>query len=136
MNPKWRLPHSRKIGGASIDRTRRYLLGTALGLVLTADETPTAKRRVQIAAGPASATLGELMRQTRLQLLFESDAVWNHRTRAVKGQLDVVEALAGMLEGSGLTFEFINKRTAAVRAASLPPPAPGDGMTYESVPPL
>ena len=106
---------------------RRALLGTALlGLALAADDAAGArvrKRRVTIDAGIAPATLTELIRQTGLQVLFEADAVQDHRTRAVNGRLDADEALRLMLEGSGLIFEFINERTVAVRPSPSGPPS-------------
>jgi iron complex outermembrane receptor protein len=116
------------------------LLGTALGLALTADQTAYArlhKLKVTIAEGIAPVTLGEFVRQTGLQILFETDAIRDHRTRAVSGQFEAAEALHLMLEGSGLIFEFINERTIAVRPGALRPGAtkvglrrnPGDGAS-------
>jgi hypothetical protein len=73
------------------------------------------KRALDIAAGSALNTLAEFVRQTGLQVLFESDAIRDHSTRAVRGQLEAAEALGLMLEGSGLTYEFVNERTVTVR---------------------
>jgi hypothetical protein len=53
-------------------------------------------------------------------VLFETDAIRDHTTRAVRGEFDAAEALHLMLEGSGLIFEFINERTIAVRPALTP----------------
>ena len=94
------------------------------------------KRPLNIAAGSALTTLAEFVRQTGLQVLFESDAIRNHSTRAVSGQHDAAEALGLMLEGSGLTYEFVNERTVTVRprpgtarpagkAADVPPESVG-----------
>jgi len=106
-----------------VNGLRRYLLGTAIGWAV-ARETSAAdkphKINVTIEAGSAPVTLAELMRQTGLQILFEADAVRDHMTRAVHGELDAAEALRLMLEGSGLIFELINERTIAVRPATLP----------------
>ena len=77
------------------------------------------KRALDIKAGNAILTLAEFVRQTGLQVLFESDAIRNHSTREVRGQFDAAEALGLMLEGSGLTYEFVNERTVTVRPRSV-----------------
>lgn len=73
------------------------------------------KHRLKIAAGPAAVSLGELIRQTGLQVLFASDAIQRFVTREVDGELDADEALRTMFDGSGLTYEFVNDRTVSVR---------------------
>jgi hypothetical protein len=113
-----------------VNGLRRYLLGAALGLAVAREVSSLDKLRkmsVTIAAGSAPATLAELVRQTGLQILFDADAIRGHSTRAVRGELDVTEALQRMLEGSGLIFERINERTIAVRPA--PPPHAATGET-------
>jgi hypothetical protein len=119
-------PHARRARAASINDTRRDLLRTALGLAVAGPLNANGHARklsVEIDAGNASVTLGEFIRQTGLQVLFETDAIRDHTTRAVRGQFDAAEALHLMLEGSGLTFEFINERTIAVRLALTRPTA-------------
>jgi iron complex outermembrane recepter protein len=104
--------------------TRRdVLMGAAALLLLVsnargADAGKLEKITLRISAGTAAATLAEFVRQTGLQVLFESDAISNATTREIEGHLDVREALSLMFEGSDLTFEFINERTVAVRPRS------------------
>jgi hypothetical protein len=74
---------------------------------------------LEIAAGTAPQSLREFVRQTGLQVLFEFDAVRHHTTHAVSGRLDPSEALALMLTGTGLAFEFVNDRTISVRPVPL-----------------
>ena len=108
-----------------VNRLRRSFLTMALGLALAREVCTQEKLRklsLTIAAGNAPATLAEFIRQTGLQLLFETDAIRGHRTRAVRGELEAAEALHLMLEGSGLIFEFINERTIAVRPEALAQP--------------
>jgi hypothetical protein len=101
---------------------RRQLLSCAtFGFVVVSDDHPSANVRVEISAGNAAATLTEFIRQTKLQVLFEADAIRGHKTRAVSGRLEAREALRAMLEGSGLIFEIINERTYAVRPAPFAP---------------
>ena len=100
------------------NRARRQLLAVATLALLaspSARATRTDKRALDIKAGSAILTLAEFVRQTGLQVLFESDAIRNHSTREVRGQFDAAEALGLMLEGSGLTYEFVNERTVTVR---------------------
>ena len=104
-------------------RARRQLLSMAtlsmatLALLASSrtEASRTDKRALDIKAGSAILTLAEFVRQTGLQVLFESDAIRNHSTREVRGQFDAAEALGLMLEGSGLTYEFVNERTVTVR---------------------
>jgi hypothetical protein len=102
---------------------RRHLLqycALALLPILDAGANDSLRKlRVEIAEGNAAATLAEFIRQTGFQVLFETDAIRGHTTRAVRGQLDAAEALRVMLEGSGLIFEFINERTITVRPEPL-----------------
>lgn len=131
-----RRPHARRAGGASVNRVRRYLLRTALGLALITDQTVSAKPaklKLKIDAGTAPVTLSEFVRQTGLQVLFETDAIRDHSTRAVSGQLEITEALRLMLEGSGLVFEFINPRTVAVRLEPLAAAAARNGVPRGAV---
>jgi hypothetical protein len=126
---KWH-PHPRRARTARVNDARRDLLRTALGLAVAGPLNAGDRARklsVEIDAGNAPVTLGEFIRQTGLQVLFETDAIRNHTTRAVRGQFDAAEALHRMLEGSGLIFEFINERTIAVRP-ELTRPAGKDGV--------
>jgi hypothetical protein len=73
------------------------------------------KLSFKISAGTAPEALAEFVRQSGLQVLFDFDAIRNVNTHEVSGQLNPDEALSRMLEGSGLTFEFVNERTITVR---------------------
>lgn len=101
--------------------TRRRALAYGLALAVSvmgtrqSHATKLDKLAVKIAAGNAPVSLAEFVRQTGLQVLFDFEAVRNFTTREVSGDLNAEEALLRMFEGSGLTFEFINERTIAVR---------------------
>jgi hypothetical protein len=85
-----------------------------------AQQQDLAKSDLAIAASTAPQALREFVRQTGLQVLFEFDAVRNYTTHAVRGRLDPSEAIALMLAGTGLAFEFVNERTISVRPVPLP----------------
>jgi hypothetical protein len=107
-----------RANAAPFNRARRRLLAAAtlaLFAGASAQATRADKLAFDIKAGTAIITLAEFVRQTGLQVLFESDAIRNHSTREVRGQFDAAEALGLMLEGSGLTYEFVNERTVTVR---------------------
>src|SRR5688572_9276953 len=72
------------------------------------------KPKIDIAAGPAGQALKQFIAQTGLQLLFDYNAVNRLTTQPVNGHLEAAEALKRMLEGTGLTFEFVNERTVTV----------------------
>ena len=113
----------------AVNHSRRFALRrgfAALAAALSVRSSRASKpekQRLHVAAGSAPVALAQFIRQTGLQVLFDFDAVCNFSTREVSGQLDAEEALSRMLEGSGLTFEFINERTVAVRplAAAVVP---------------
>lgn len=52
--------------------------------------------------------------QSRLQILFDYNAVQGIRTQAINGRLRVADALGRMLSGTGLAFEVINDRTISI----------------------
>lgn len=118
-----RRPHPSRGIGAQLCVVALFAAAT-LGQALTIAQAPSTVRilEVSIEAGNAAVTLSELVRQTGIQVLFETDVVRGHTTRAVSGRLDAAQALARMLEGSGLIFELINERTVAVRAGPLTRP--------------
>ena len=90
----------------------------ALGVGAVGAQSATselAMSELEIEAGTAPQTLREFVRQTGLQVLFEFDAVRHHTTHAVSGRLDPPKAIALMLAGTGLAFEFVNERTISVR---------------------
>jgi hypothetical protein len=101
--------------------SRRSLIRRSLLLLAGAVVMPRArasridKLAFKISAGTAPEALAEFVQQSGLQVLFDFDAIRNVSTHEVTGQLNPVEALSRMFEGSGLTFEFINERTITVR---------------------
>src|SRR6185437_10854491 len=62
----------------------------------------------------APRALEQFSQQTHLQVLFRSEVVASHPTRAVQGRFAPAAALEKMLAGSGLVFNFINDRTVVV----------------------
>lgn len=68
-----------------------------------------------IPAGSASETLKAFGSQSGLQMLFVSATVESESTAALQGTLEPTDALHKLLQGTGLTYEFVNDRTVAVK---------------------
>lgn len=79
-----------------------------------------ASRRVQfnIAAQPLVTALQRYSEQAKVQVTAPSELVRQVQAPALRGEYDVVQALRTMLEGTGLSFEFINESAVAIRAAT------------------
>jgi iron complex outermembrane recepter protein len=91
------------------------VLGTppavAASTVLTAD----------IPAQPLAEALAAFGKQTGLDLVYISDVVRGQKSRAVPAGLGVNQALARLLEGTGLKFEYLTSRGLRILAAGGPP---------------
>jgi iron complex outermembrane receptor protein len=92
---------------------RLVLTLLVLALVSTA-HAQTNNHDFNIAAQDAAGALAEFSAQTRLQLLFDYDAVQGVRTRAITGRMKVTDALSLLLRDTGLAFEVINRRTISI----------------------
>ncbi len=71
--------------------------------------------KFEVAASDASNALSTFSTQAGLQILFEHRAVEGRRTQAVVGEYEPSAALELLLKQSGLTFEFVNENTVAIR---------------------
>jgi iron complex outermembrane receptor protein len=90
---------------------------------------------LDIAAQDAAGALSEFSAQTRLQLLFDYEAVQGRKTQAIAGRFTATEALARMLSGSDLAFEVINSRTISVVRLARSAPQPTQPRSARAPPP-
>lgn len=74
-----------------------------------------------IVAQPLSEALVEFARQTGLQIVYVSAVVESHQSTTVPPGLSPPDALARLLGGTGLQFEFLNDRTIRIHAESADP---------------
>jgi iron complex outermembrane recepter protein len=74
-----------------------------------------------IPAQPLAQALAALGRQTGLQLVYVSGIVRDQRSHAVSAGLSSNEALARLLEGTGLKFEYLTPRSVRILAAVVGP---------------
>ena len=76
-----------------------------------------------IPAEPLALALEAFARQTGLQLVYVSEVVRDQRSHAVPAGLGAPDALARMLQGTGLQFEALTPRSIRILAAvAVPPP--------------
>jgi iron complex outermembrane receptor protein len=75
-----------------------------------------------IPAEPLAQALAGFARQTGVQLVYLSGVVRDQRSHAVSAGLGANEALARMLEGTGLKFEYLTPRSIRILAAAVGPP--------------
>jgi iron complex outermembrane receptor protein len=74
-----------------------------------------------IPAGPLAQALAALARQTGLQLVYVSGVMRDQRSHAVSSGLSANEALARILEGTGLKFEYLTARSIRIVTAMVGP---------------
>src|SRR5215469_1452384 len=91
-------------------------------------QTPAAAARLDadIPAQPLKEALATFARDTGLQLVYVSGVANNRRSRAVPAGLSAEAALARLLQGTGLRFEYLTRDTiriffAAARAGEAEP---------------
>lgn len=123
--------------GPSVRRRRKKLLRTTLPFLLVAtplgppawaqQDTPPApfeRKRYDIPAQPLDRALTELGTVSRIDILYENGVVERKRSHAVSGTLSEREAIATMLQGTGLAFRFTSV-TAVLIFPPERPPEPG-----------
>src|ERR1700716_1470492 len=94
------------------------LLDTPLTLAQTLEHTSLT---FEIPARPLAEALAAFARQTGLQLVYVSSVVRNRRSHAAAAGLTPDEALARLLQGTGLRFEYLTTHSIRILAAAVPP---------------
>lgn len=89
---------------------------------------------LRIPSGPADIALKALAKETGKSLLFDYRDVEKIRTRPIAGRYSLEEALAEMLDGTGLTAALTQAGVIAVSAAAQSPP-PHRTAREKSAPP-
>jgi iron complex outermembrane recepter protein len=106
----------------------------AWGVILapTAFAGPAAHLTTDIAPRPLSEALDAFGRQTGLQLIYVSSVAETQQSKGARAGLAAREALTQLLEGTGLTFEFLNARTVRIFAAPTTVPTLTTSSTVPS----
>ena len=82
---------------------------------------------------PLGQALAAFAQQTGLHLVYVSVLVRDKRCHAVTTGLDADAALARLLQGTGLKFEYLTPRSIRILAGTSPPKATGQTATDESL---
>jgi len=90
----------------------RWALAVSLGVGALPVSSPAAWAQeatysFDVRAQPLSAALLDLGRQARISIAASRDVVQGRTSKAVRGTMTTREALAHLLEGTGLTYSFI-----------------------------
>ncbi len=110
----------------------------ALGRLPTAlAESAPQALTAPLAAQPLAQALEAFAQQTGLQVVYVSAVVHNQTSQAVPAGLSAKEALARLLEGTGLKFEFFTAGSVRILADERPtgqsPRGPSDSPSLPSV---
>ena len=98
------------------------LLSAPATLAQAAEPAEPAAPASGIPAQPLARALEAFANQTGLQLVYVSGVVRNQTSRAVPAGLGAPDALARMLEGTGLRFEYLTPRSIRILATTVAPP--------------
>lgn len=97
-----------------VRRPRATLAAICIAALCAAPLHAQVAPEYDIAAQDAASALAEFGEQSKLQVVFDYDAVQGVTTRAISGRMRVADALGRLLSGTGLTFEVINDRTITI----------------------
>jgi len=98
---------------AAVRTTARGVLG-ALLFLWSVNGLAEALLASEIRAQPLAAALADFAHQTGLQLVYVSDALKDQQSKGARAGVSTAEALKALLEGTGLTFEFLNQRAVRI----------------------
>jgi iron complex outermembrane receptor protein len=108
-------------------------LSLSLSSLATADPAAAAMRATHIAPQDLGSALRIFAADRHLQILYTTDTVANRRTSGAVGELTTDQALTRILQGTGLTFRYIDDETITLlprdSAASAADPASSGGET-------
>jgi iron complex outermembrane recepter protein len=76
---------------------------------------------------PLALALAEFAHQTGLQLVYVSDVLRDQKSKGARAGVSTTNALTQLLDGTGLTFEFLNKRAVRIFAEPQRRDASGEG---------
>jgi iron complex outermembrane recepter protein len=95
------------------------LLDVSAALAQADEPRPLA---ADIPAQPLAQALAAFARQTGLQLVYVSGVIGNQKSQAVAAGLKADEALARLLQGTGLRFDHLTPRSIRILPAVVVPP--------------
>ncbi|CAM3226718.1 TonB-dependent siderophore receptor [Ectopseudomonas mendocina] len=104
----------------------RLVRAAGFGLALGASAPLLAEPvRIDLPAQPLASALTSLGAQTDLQILFNPAQLSRLRSNAVVGEMEAVQALDALLEGTGVRYQLDGNRVSLFTgAATMPWPCP------------
>ena len=101
-------------------RVTTAVVVACLGLVslgLAHESTAAMRQATHIPAQKLGTALTELARERRFQLLYRTELVGNKRTAGASGDMTLDEAMQSLLQGTGLSYRFIDAATVKIVSA-------------------
>jgi len=87
---------------------------SVIGLAVADDVRAAVKRETNIPAQQLGSALQALAKDRNFQVVYVSEEVNDRRTAGVVGEFTPEEALQRLLEGTGLTYRFVDEKTVAI----------------------
>ena len=94
-----------------------FVLSCALVAAMTGAHAMGKSERTDVPPQPLAHALDAFARQSGLQLIYESSLAADLASRGSPAGLSAPETLQRILEGTGLTYTFLNDRTVSINAA-------------------
>jgi iron complex outermembrane recepter protein len=119
---------------------RRFRAGALIALlfgssVVLAAESIGTQHRFEQPSRSVADVLHAIASQTGVSVLFDPSAVNGRMSRPISGQYTAAEAIARVLQGTGLVAEVMDDGSIVVRPVSLSPPGPrGPASSVEGEP--
>jgi iron complex outermembrane receptor protein len=117
-------PQHQSVAPTRIISGRRVLLRATASVValtlcitvvaIAADVLAPLKKTTNIPAQSLGVALQELAKERGFQIVYVSEDVNSLRTRGAVGDLTPTEALQKLLEGTGLTFRYLDEKTVVI----------------------
>ncbi|MGR9053336.1 MAG: TonB-dependent receptor domain-containing protein [Gammaproteobacteria bacterium] len=96
---------------------KRRLIPSMLSLAVCQVYAVGNEIEIHVPAQPLAPALEQLAKQTGLQVLYASDGAADKFAPGVSGRFTANQALARLLEGSGMTYRFTGPQTVALQLA-------------------
>ena len=111
---------------------------SVVGIAAAENEGAPARKQTHIAAQDLGPALKQLAQSLGLQVLYLSTTVRDVRTRGANGDITANEAFDQLLNGTGLTYRYLDEKTVTViplsdasvsEGAGVSPPVPAGSAT-------
>lgn len=90
------------------------------GISVAADVEAAVRRPTEILPQPLAPALQLLVKERNIQLVYRAELIGDHVTSGASGNLTATEALTQLLNGTGLTYKYLDDKTLTILPASPP----------------